>query len=91
MEREIQALKGKSNYTLMHCFIATNDFDKKKKKNFASSYFRLHVIKNAIQWIINWYSFDRVKWFCLISNRGFNKWAGTGKTSEVFITTKAER
>lgn len=32
MEREIQALKGKSNYTLMHCFIATNDFDKKKKK-----------------------------------------------------------
>lgn len=48
MEREIQALKGKSNYTLMHCFIATNDFDK-KKKNFASSYFRLHVIKNAIQ------------------------------------------
>lgn len=29
MEREIQALKGKSNYTLMHCFIATNDFDKK--------------------------------------------------------------
>lgn len=49
MEREIQALKGKSNYTLMHCFIATNDFDKKKKKNFASSYFRLHVIKNAIQ------------------------------------------
>lgn len=51
MEREIQALKGKSNYTLMHCFIATNDFDKKKKKKifFASSYFRLHVIKNAIQ------------------------------------------
>lgn len=49
MEREIQALKGKSNYTLMHCFIATNDFDKKKKKIFASSYFRLHVIKNAIQ------------------------------------------
>lgn len=34
MEREIQALKGKSNYTLMHCFIATNDFDKKKKKKF---------------------------------------------------------
>lgn len=50
MEREIQALKGKSNYTLMHCFIATNDFDKKKKEIFfASSYFRLHVIKNAIQ------------------------------------------
>lgn len=49
MEREIQALKGKSNYTLMHCFIATNDFDKKNNFFFASSYFRLHVIKNAIQ------------------------------------------
>lgn len=31
MEREIQALKGKSNYTLMHCFITTDALNKKKK------------------------------------------------------------
>lgn len=48
MEREIQALKGKSNYTLMHCFITTDALNK-KKENFTCSYFRLHVIKNAIQ------------------------------------------
>lgn len=32
MEREIQALKGKSNYTLMHCFITTDVLNKKKRK-----------------------------------------------------------
>lgn len=32
MEREIQALKGKSNYTLMHCFITTDALNKKKGK-----------------------------------------------------------
>lgn len=32
MEREIQALKGKSNYILMHCFITTDALNKKKKK-----------------------------------------------------------
>lgn len=31
MEREIQALKGKSNYTLIHCFITTDALNKKKK------------------------------------------------------------